>query len=146
MKKIEIDKEELEKGRKKVKGFQEEFKAFILRGNVMDLAVGVIIGAAFQNIVTSLTKNIISPILGCFSEVDFSAFKLSIGKLNLYYGAFLTDVINFIIMAFVVFLLVKFLNRLSTIGKKKEEKKQEIVITKEEELLTEIRDLLKKNK
>ena len=81
----------------------KEFKEFALRGNVLDLAVGVIIGAAFQNLVTSLTKNIISPILGCFSEVDFSGWKLTIGNLNLTYGAFITDVINFIIMAFIVF-------------------------------------------
>ena len=69
----------------------KEFKEFALRGNVLDLAVGVIIGAAFQNLVKSLTTNIISPILGCFSEVDFSSFSLQIGNLNLTYGAFITD-------------------------------------------------------
>lgn len=122
----------------------EEFRDFIARGNVLDLAVGVIVGAAFQNLVTSLTNNIISPILGCLTEVDFSQFVLKIGKLNLRYGAFLTDIINFIIMAFVVFLIIKFMNRLLT---KKEEKAEEpaLIITKEEELLTEIRDLIKKN-
>lgn len=98
----------------------KEFKDFALRGNVLDLAVGVIIGAAFQNIVKSLTTNIISPILGCFSEVDFSSFILKIGNLNLTYGAFITDVINFIIMAFIVFLLVKFMNKLANLGKKEE--------------------------
>ena len=98
----------------------KEFKEFALRGNVLDLAVGVIIGAAFQKLVTSLTTNIISPILGCFSQVDFSAWKLTIGNLNLTYGAFITDVINFIIMAFIVFLIVKFMNKLSTLGKKEE--------------------------
>ncbi len=95
----------------------KEFKEFALRGNVLDLAVGVIIGAAFQNLVTSLTKNIISPILGCFSEVDFSAWKLTIGSLTLTYGAFITDVSNFIIMAFIVFLIVKFMNKLANFGK-----------------------------
>lgn len=95
----------------------KEFKEFALRGNVLDLAVGVIIGAAFQNLVTSLTTNIISPILGCFSEVDFSGWKLTIGNLNLTYGAFITDVINFIIMAFIVFLMVKFMNKLAELGK-----------------------------
>lgn len=95
----------------------KEFKEFALRGNVLDLAVGVIIGSAFQKLVTSLTTNLISPILGCFSEVDFSGWALKIGNLNLTYGAFITDVINFIIMAFIVFLIVKFMNKLSNLGK-----------------------------
>ena len=99
----------------------DEFKTFISRGNVLDLAVGVIIGAAFQSLVTSLTDNIISPILGCFSEVDFTDYVLNIGNLSLRYGAFLTDVINFIIMAFIVFLIVKFMNKLLV---KKEAKKE----------------------
>ncbi len=98
----------------------KEFKDFALRGNVLDLAVGVIIGSAFQNIVKSLTTNIISPILGCFSEVDFSSFSLKIGNLNLTYGAFITDVINFVIMAFIVFLIVKFMNKLANLGRKEE--------------------------
>ena len=98
----------------------KEFKEFALRGNVLDLAVGVIIGSAFQKLVTSLTNNLISPILGCFTEVDFSGWSLKIGNLNLTYGAFITDVINFIIMAFIVFLIVKFMNKLSNLGKKEE--------------------------
>lgn len=98
----------------------KEFKEFALRGNVLDLAVGVIIGGAFQKLVTSLTTNLISPILGCFTEVDFSGWALKIGNLNLTYGAFITDVINFIIMAFIVFLIVKFMNKLSNLGKKEE--------------------------
>lgn len=98
----------------------KEFKEFALRGNVLDLAVGVIIGSAFQKLVTSLTTNLISPILGCFTEVDFSGWKLTIGNLNLTYGAFITDVINFIIMAFIVFLIVKFMNKLSNLGKVQE--------------------------
>ena len=101
----------------------KEFKEFALRGNVLDLAVGVIIGAAFQNIVTSLTNNIISPILGCFSDVDFSQFILEVGKLKLTYGAFITDIINFVIMAFIVFLIVKFMNKLANMGSKKEKEK-----------------------
>ena len=129
---------------KKVK-MVDEFRTFIARGNVLDLAVGVIIGGAFQSLVTSLTDNLISPILGCFSEVDFSGLVLKIGKLNLRYGAFLTDVINFIIMAFVVFLIVKFMNRFL------EKKKEDVVEAPAEvpadiKLLEEIRDLLKKNK
>ncbi|MCH5166468.1 MAG: large conductance mechanosensitive channel protein MscL [Erysipelotrichales bacterium] len=130
---------------KKGSKFVEEFKTFILRGNVMDLAVGVLIGAAFQELVTSLTDNIISPILGCFSEVDFNQFSLNIGKLHLTYGAFITDVINFIIMAFVIFMIVKFMNFIESLGHKKEEEKKEVPSKSEEtKLLEEIRDLLKK--
>lgn len=108
--------------------FFNEFKEFALRGNVIDLAVGVLIGGAFQTVVKSLTENIISPILGCVSEVDFSEFTLKVGKLNLTYGAFITDIINFVIMALVIFLIVKFMNKLATIGVKKVE---EEVTTKE---------------
>ena len=129
-------------GVKKVK-ILDEFKTFIARGNVLDLAVGVIIGAAFQSIVTSLTNNIISPILGCFSVGDFSDYTLTIGKLELHYGAFLTDVINFIIMAFIVFLIVKVMNRLFTRKEKEVEAPKEEVIPQDIKLLEEIRDLLK---
>ena len=124
----------------------DEFKTFIARGNVLDLAVGVIIGGAFQSLVKSLTDNIISPILGCFTEVDFNSYTLTIGNLNLRYGAFLTDIINFIIMAFIVFLIVKIMNRLFV--KKEEQKQEEIKVEvkpKDIELLEEIRDLLKEN-
>lgn len=123
----------------------DEFKTFIARGNVLDLAVGVIIGGAFQSLVTSLTDNIISPILGCFSEVDFNSYTLTIGNLNLKYGAFLTDIINFIIMAFIVFLIVKIMNKL--LIKKPEPKEESKVEVKPKniELLEEIRDLLKEN-
>lgn len=116
----EETREALKEAGKKQGKFIKEFKEFALRGNVLDLAVGVLIGAAFQNIVTSFTQNIISPILGCFGEVNFSNFVLNIGKLKLTYGAFLTDVINFIIMAFVIFLIVKFMNKLANIGHKEE--------------------------
>lgn len=109
-----------------MKKMLKEFKDFALKGNVLDLAIGVIIGAAFQGLVSSLTTNIISPILGCFSEVDFSGFTLKIGNLNLTYGAFITDVINFIIMAFVVFLIVKVMNKLANLGKKDEVTPKEI--------------------
>lgn len=146
VKKIDVKKgtkRGLEKGTK----FFGEFKTFILRGNVMDLAVGVLIGAAFQGLVTSLTNNIITPILGSFSKVDFNQFALDLGNLHLTYGAFITDVINFIIMAFVIFLIVKFMNALSNIGKKDEEIKEEAPKKSDEViLLEEIRDLLKKKK
>ena len=129
---------------KKVK-MVDEFREFIARGNVLDLAVGVIIGGAFQKIVTSLTDNLISPILGCFTEVDFSGLVLRIGKLNLRYGAFLTDVINFLIMAFVVFLIIKFVNRFLE-KKQEEEAPTDAIVPADIKLLEEIRDLLKEKK
>lgn len=120
----------------------DEFRAFIARGNVLDLAVGVIVGGAFQSLVTSLTDNMISPILGCLTEVDFNSYTLKIGTLNLKYGAFLTDVINFIIMAFIVFLIVKFMNKI-LVRKESEPEVVETPVPQDIELLEEIRDLLK---
>lgn len=104
----------------KLKKFIEEFKAFALRGNVMDMAIGVIIGGAFTTIVTSLTENLINPILGLAGGTDLSSFVLSLGGIELRYGAFLTSVINFLIMAFVLFCLLKGVNKLLSIGKKPE--------------------------
>ena len=82
-----------------------------MRGNVLDLAVGVIIGAAFQAIVTSLTSDIISPILGIFGGVNFDQFQVTINGATIMYGKFITAVINFLIMAFVIFLIVKLVNK-----------------------------------
>ncbi|MCQ2609705.1 MAG: large conductance mechanosensitive channel protein MscL [Lachnospiraceae bacterium] len=96
-----------------MKKFFEEFRAFASRGDAMNLAVGVIIGAAFQAIVTSLVKDIISPVIGLFVNVDFNHLVLKIGNVDIRYGAFLTAVINFIIMAFVIFILVKVMNNLT---------------------------------
>lgn len=104
-----------------MKKFFDEFKAFALRGNVIDLAVGVIIGGAFQAIVSSLVDDVISPLIGCFANTDLSNLELMIGGATLRYGAFLTAIINFIIMVFIIFLLVKSINAISSIGKKKEE-------------------------
>lgn len=104
-----------------MKKFFNEFKEFALRGNVMDLAVGVIIGAAFQAIVNSLVNDIISPLIGLIANTDFSDLYIPVGDVQIKYGAFITAIINFIIMAFVIFLLVKGLNKLSGLGKKKEE-------------------------
>ena len=103
-----------------MKKFLEEFKAFALRGNVMDMAIGVIIGGAFTTIVTSLTENLINPILGLAGGTDLSGFVLSLGGIELRYGAFLTSVINFLIMALVLFCLLKAVNKLLSIGKKPE--------------------------
>ena len=108
-----------------MKGFLEEFKKFIMRGNVLDMAVGVIIGGAFTAIVTSLNKDVISPLLALFGGVDFSHLKLVMGEgenpPTLLYGNFITAVINFLITAFVIFCLVKFINVLGDKFAKKEE-------------------------
>ena len=106
-----------------MKKFLGEFKEFIMRGNVLDLAVGVIIGAAFQAIVTSLTTDIISPILGIFGGMNFDSLVLEFNGVAIGYGKFITAIINFLIMAFVIFLLVKFVNKVMSIGKKPEPKK-----------------------
>lgn len=108
-------------GIKILKKFLEEFKQFALRGNVMDLAVGVIIGAAFQNIVTALTEDFINPIINCIGKTEIGG-SIQIFNTGQYisYGDFITSVINFIIMAFVIFLLMKGINKLMSIGKKEE--------------------------
>ena len=97
-----------------------EFKTFAMRGNVMDMAVGVIIGGAFKGIVDSLVNDIVSPLIGLFAKKDFSHLVMHIFGVELKYGAFITAVINFIIMAFVIFLLLKGINKLSRLGKKEE--------------------------
>lgn len=102
-----------------------EFKQFIAQGNVIDLAVGVIIGTAFKDIVTSLTDNLISPLLGIIGGANFDMYSLSIFGAEFRYGAFITSVINFLIMAAVIFALVKVVNIVMSLGKKKEEKVEE---------------------
>ena len=109
----------------KQKKFWSEFKEFAMRGNVMDLAVGVIIGGAFQKIVSSLVADIISPLLGLFGGINFENKLLQIGDVQLKYGAFITTVIDFLIMAFIIFLMIKLINKVTAIGKKKEEEIQE---------------------
>ena len=98
----------------KGKGLIAEFKKFIMRGNVMDMAVGVIVGGAFTSIVTSLNQDILTPLLGIFGGTDFSNLYLTLGSGEnapiLYYGNFITAVINFLITALVIFLLVKGIN------------------------------------
>ena len=105
--------------------FIEEFKKFITRGNVMDLAVGVIIGGAFTSIVTSLNEDIIMPVLAIFGGVDFSYLSVTLGLGEnapvLHYGNFITAVINFLITALVIFIMIKAINTLSERLIKKEE-------------------------
>ena len=124
----------------------KEFKEFIMRGNVMDLAVGVIIGGAFSSIVTSLVNNIIMPILGIIiGGIDFTSLSIKIQDAEIQYGMFLQNVIDFLIIAFCIFIMVKIVNKLIHLKKKKveEEKAPEAIKSNEEILLEEIRDLLK---
>jgi len=105
-----------------MKKFLNEFKDFALKGNVLNLAVGVIIGAAFQGVVSSLTENILSPIIGLLTRQNFDSMMLNVFGITLKYGAFITSVINFIIMAFVVFMLVRIMNKILSIGHEKQKK------------------------
>lgn len=128
----------------KTTGFLAEFRKFIARGNVMDLAVGVIIGGAFKGITDSLVNDILNPILGIFAGGNEALAGLDIsvpGGGEILLGSFLNAVLNFLIMAFVIFCLVKGMNRLYR--KKEEAPAAPPAPTKEELLLTEIRDLLK---
>lgn len=113
-----------------MKGFFKEFKEFALRGSVIDLAVGVLIGGAFQSIVKSLTEDVISPIIGVFAKQNFSDLTFNFLGATVRYGAFITAVINFTIMAFLVFLLVKGMNRLSNLGKRNKVEEAKEVTTK----------------
>ena len=105
-----------------MKKFIQEFKEFALKGNVMDMAVGVIIGAAFGNIVTSFTENIIQPLINCIGGSEIGGV-IEIGSTGNYiaYGAFISAIINFLIMALCIFLMEKAVNKITSIGKKKEE-------------------------
>ncbi len=107
-----------------MKKFFGEFKEFIMRGNVMDLAVAVIIGGAFQAIVSSLCDDLISPLLGLFGGMNFDNLKAEVLGVTFSYGKFITAIINFIIMALIIFLLVKLVNKAMSIGKKKEEEEE----------------------
>ena len=123
-------------------GFIKEFKEFAVKGNVMDMAVGVIIGGAFGKIVTSLVHDILMPVLGILTGgLDFTGLKATIGDANITYGQFVQSVIDFVIIAFCIFLMIKGMNKLN---KKKEEPAPEAPAgPTQEELLAEIRDLLK---
>lgn len=101
-----------------MKKFLVEFKKFALRGNVMELAIGIIIGAAFQAIIQSLVTDVVSPLIGLVANTDFKDLVISIGDVNVRYGSFITAVINFLIMALIIFVFVKVLNKLESLGKK----------------------------
>ena len=147
----------------KARGFLKEFKEFALKGNMFDMAIGVIIGGVFKDLVDSFTKNLIMPIISIFTgSVDFSSWKIALPSLfgekldpetgevivnYLRFGDFLSSVISFLILALVIFLMVKGMNKLRTLGQKKQAEEEEPAAppepSNEEKLLTEIRDLLK---
>ncbi|ACK94147.1 large conductance mechanosensitive channel protein MscL [Bacillus sp. 22475] len=120
-----------------------EFKKFAFKGNVVDLAVGVVIGAAFGKIVSSLVKDIITPLLGMvLGGVNFTDLHFGYGKSAVMYGNFIQTIFDFLIIAASIFMFIKVFNKLTS--KKEDEKEEEIPEpTKEEVLLGEIRDLLK---
>ena len=132
---------------KKLNKGVSEFKEFIMQGNVVDLAVGVIVGGAFGKIVTSLVDDILMPIIGIIiGGIDFTNLSLTVVDAKIMYGSFIQQVIDFLIISLCIFLFVKFISKFT----KKEEKKEEVIaqVKKSEEvkLLEEIRDLLKDKK
>lgn len=147
--------------KEKAKGIIKEFKEFALKGNMFDMAIGVIIGGVFKDLVDSFTKNLIMPIISIFTgSIDFSSWKIALPSLfgekldpetgeaivnYLRFGDFLSSVISFLILAIVIFLMVKGMNRLRSIGHKQEEEAPAPPPepSNEEKLLAEIRDLLK---
>lgn len=135
-----------------MKKFFNEFKEFISKGNVIDLAVGVVIGNAFSKIVSSLVDNIMMPLVGLLlGGVDFSGLSIKFQGASIKYGLFIQNIVDFLIVAFCIFTVIKVMNsfdkkvkdKLKKEEEKKEEKK-EPELTKDQELLVEIRDLLKK--
>ena len=128
-------------------GLIKEFKEFIARGNVLEMAVGIIVGGAFKAIVDSLVENIITPIIGMITGgIDFSSLAITVGSAELKYGAFIQSIINFLIVALVLFFILKGFNKAAALAKKEEEEKEEAPAEPSEEvkLLTEIRDALAK--
>ena len=127
-----------------MKKFMDEFKQFIARGNVIDMAVGVIVGGAFSSITTSLINDIIMPILGIFTgSISFAALSVTINGAEIAYGNFIQAVLNFLVMALVVFCMIKALNRFHRKKETPAESPAPPKPSNEEKLLAEIRDLLK---
>jgi large conductance mechanosensitive channel len=123
-------------------GFIKEFKEFAMKGNVMDMAVGVIIGGAFGKIVSSLVDDVLMPIIGMLTGgVDFTTLAAKVGDAEVKYGTFIQNIIDFLIIALCIFLMIKGMNKLNK--KKEEEPAPAPEPPAEEKLLTEIRDLLK---
>ena len=130
-----------------MKKFFGEFKKFITRGNVLDMSVGVIVGGAFSSIVSALTDNILNPIIACFGGTEVGLVtKLGNTGQVIDWGAFITAVINFLIMAFVLFTILKAINKITSLAKKEEDEApaEEPEPSDEVKLLTEIAEQLKK--
>ena len=140
-----IDKDKLKDVAGKGKGFIEEFKAFVLRGNVMDMAIGVIIGGAFATIVTALTDDFINPLINGIGGAEVAGKIAIYGGQYLNWGHFVTAVINFLIMAFVLFLMLKAVNKIMSIGKKKEAEEVAAEPIKSDELIV-LEEILKEIK
>ena len=122
-----------------------EFKTFIERGNVVDLAVGVVMGSAFSKIVTSVVDDLLMPIMGIvIGGHDFSNLSIKVGESTIRYGSLINNIINFFIIAFCIFLLVKFINKLTSINKKKEDKKEKKEESKKK-FLANLRNLIENN-
>ena len=131
-----------------MKKFLTEFKEFAMKGNVMDMAVGVIIGSAFGKIVTSLVEDILMPIIGVITGgIDFTGLSITVGGASVAYGNFIQNIIDFLIVAICIFVMIKVMNGISDKMKKEEEAApEEPKGPTSEELLAEIRDLLKEQK
>lgn len=128
-----------------MKGFFTEFKAFIMKGNVLDLAVAVVMGAAFGAVVKALVDNIIMPIIGIVvGGIDVAGLSVKVGDAVLTYGAFLQAIINFISISFVIFIFVKIINTAMNKLKRKAKEEETAAVDPQVELLKEIRDLLEK--
>lgn len=127
-----------------MKQFIQEFKNFAFRGNVLDLAIGVVIGSAFTGIVTSLVENIINPVVGALTGgTDLAGLSLTIAGAELMYGAFISSIIDFLIIALVIFVFIKLINNAQMkFNKKVEEETAEVELPLTEQYLKEIRDLL----
>jgi large conductance mechanosensitive channel len=129
-----------------MKGFIDEFKAFAIKGNVVDLAVAVVIGTAFGKIVSSLVANIIMPTIGIIlGGIDFSTMSFTVRDSVITYGVFIQSIIDFFIVALVIFLVIKAINHVETLTKKREEKQEEkpAEVPEDIKLLREIRDELR---
>lgn len=131
-----------------MKGFFKEFGKFIQRGNVLDMAIGVVIGQAFGNIVSSLVNDIIMPLVGIIiGGQNFKSLKLTVGDSYIMYGSFIQNIVDFLIIAFCIFCVVKTINTINDKFKKKEEEKKETKKKDEQvALLEDIRDLLRRQK
>jgi len=122
----------------------KEFRDFAMRGNVLDLAIGFVMGAAFTAIVNSLVNDLIMPLVGIvLGGLDFTGLTITVGSASITYGNFIQAIINFLIIAFVLFLIVRWVNKLTESQAKEETAAPPPEPTAEEKLLTEIRDLLK---